>query len=292
MTAIFPSVDFNTLPDPASLQVVDFEAELEDAIARFLIDAPQFEVDIQLESSPLRKMLQEVAYLRVLAKGNRNAVIEASFLTTASGADLDNLAAIIPLQRREGETDALFRNRVRLSFDGFSTAGPEAGYIFHVLQVVPDLLDVLIDTRTSNPDVPPGEVHIYVLTDDEGNEPYRAGKRLDVALLLDENVIPDTDRVLVFSPDPVGYDVRVELTVSDGPSAQVILDASRHAIQSVLDDSYKIGGAVRRSQITAAAFVPGVIDAVVTVPASDVLAPRLSVPRLGTLDVVQAGDGS
>ncbi|MBL4766648.1 MAG: aromatic amino acid lyase, partial [Rhodobacteraceae bacterium] len=85
----------------------------------------------------------------------------------AVAADLDNLAALIPLLRNEGESDTDFRVRVQLAPEGFSVAGPRGAYEFHARSADPAVLDVAIDTYDEAnvaPGAPTlGEVHVYVL---------------------------------------------------------------------------------------------------------------------------------
>src|SRR3546814_19943147 len=72
----------------------------------------------------------------------------------ATGADLDNLAALLGVTRFElepgdsvlgipavMESDSDLRRRLVLAPEGYSVAGHEGAYIFHALSAHPDVLD-------------------------------------------------------------------------------------------------------------------------------------------------------
>ncbi|TAA26570.1 baseplate assembly protein [Pseudoxanthomonas winnipegensis] len=148
----FTAIDLSRLPAPSVVEVIDYEALLAEYLASLRQLDPTF--DALVESEPAYKILQVAAYREMLLRQRINDAARAVMLASATGSDLDQLAALLGVQRlvldagdpTQGvdptlEPDEDFRRRIQLAPEGFSVAGPEGAYIYHALSADPRVLD-------------------------------------------------------------------------------------------------------------------------------------------------------
>lgn len=278
MAGAFTQVNLSQLPSPDVVETLSFEAILAAMLADLRARDPVF--NALVESDPAYKILEVAAYREVLLRQRVNDASRAVMLAFAIGADLDQIGANYNVARLEldpgdpgaippvpptMESDADFRKRIQLSFEGFTTAGSEGSYVFHGLSADPDVKDI----QAVSPD--PGDVTIYVLsrTDDGTAGP----DVLDAveAKLNAEEIRPLTDNVTVLSATVTTYTIEAELTVYPGPDAGVILDAAEAAAQAYADSVHRIGYDVARSGIFAALHQAGVQNVNLTEPDADIV---------------------
>lgn len=88
---------------------------------------------LALESEPINKVLQIVAYENVNMQARINDAARACMLAYAAGPDLDHLAALLAVQRLDGESDERLRRRAQMALEGTTVAGSAASYVFHAL---------------------------------------------------------------------------------------------------------------------------------------------------------------
>src|ERR1700744_2341089 len=145
-------IDLTKLPPPDVIEALDLEPLYAQGKAILLSLWPSFNAD--LESEPANKVTQVIAYI-ALSLGQRvNDAVRAVLLATAKGNDLDNLGALLGVQRLvitpanpdQGiavvmEEDDDYRYRITLAPTSFSVAGPEAAYIYHARSASGDVLD-------------------------------------------------------------------------------------------------------------------------------------------------------
>lgn len=151
----FTSVDLSKLPPPKVVEIVDFEVIVSEMLAKLREIDSTF--DALVESDPAFKILEVAAYREMLLRERVNAAARAVMLAYAVGADLDNLGALLDVERltldpgnedegipptMEGDVD--YRRRIQLSPEGFSVAGPEGAYVFHALSADPRVLDASV----------------------------------------------------------------------------------------------------------------------------------------------------
>ena len=147
-----PALDLSALPAPDVVQQISYEAILAALIADMQARWPEF--DALVESEPLVKLLELVAYRELILRQHFNDRARSVMLAFAGGADLEHLAALFGLTRlviapanpvtgaaAVLESDDDLRRRVLLAPDSWSVAGPEAAYIFHALSAHPEVLD-------------------------------------------------------------------------------------------------------------------------------------------------------
>ena len=129
------TIDLSALPAPQVLESLDFEEMYQGQLATFR-EYMGDNWSALLESDPVTKLLELGAYRRMQNRARVNDAAKALFLAHATGADLEQLAANVNLQRlviqAEDSTavppvpavlesyEAL-RERVQLRYEGLTT---------------------------------------------------------------------------------------------------------------------------------------------------------------------------
>ncbi|RPE74625.1 baseplate assembly protein [Vulcaniibacterium tengchongense] len=148
----YTAVDLSRLPAPEVVEQIDYEVILAEQLADLRKLWPEFSGIT--ESDPVYKLLQLSAYREMQVRQRNNESVKAVMLAYARGADLDQLGALLGVERLQldpgdpdrgipptMETDTDFRRRIQLAPEGFSVAGPEGAYIYHALGAHPAVLD-------------------------------------------------------------------------------------------------------------------------------------------------------
>lgn len=288
------AIDLSRLPPPDVIEALDFEAILARRRADFLARYPEFSAFV--ESDPAIKLLETGAYAELVLRQRINDAARGVLIAYARGGNLDNLAALLGVLRREitpadpvsgaaavMESDEDLRRRVLLAPDSYSVAGPASAYVFHALSADGDVLDAsAVSPR-------PGEVTVAILSriGDGTASPELIGIVRD--LLAGDEVRPLTDRVTVQSAGLVPFNVVAQLTLYPGPDAQLILDTAIAALERLLADNRRIGRNIARSALIAALHVGGVQNVNLVEPVADVFIEQTEVASVGTIDVAIAG---
>ena len=172
MSAGFTAIDLSRLPAPAIVEALDAEVIIADIKADLLTRLPDLANVLALESEPVVKLIEAMAYREMLIRARVNDAARAVMLATASGADLDNLAALFGVERllvaeadllaippvaAVYETDTALRRRTQLALEGYSVAGPRGAYMFHALTSHPQIKNVAVSSPS------PGNVLVVLL---------------------------------------------------------------------------------------------------------------------------------
>lgn len=281
MAGAFTAVDLSKLPFPNAVEEISFEDLLAAYIADLQARDPVFSALV--ESDPAYKVMEVCAYREMLLRQRVNEAIKGVTLAYAEGADLDQIAANYNVQRlvitpadpdtvppapAVMESDDDLRRRVQLSFEGFSTAGPEGAYIFHSLGADARVLDA----AAYGPPETPGVVRVAVLSrDDDGEAPPDLLGAVEDVLSADD-VRPLTDNVTVESAVIVDYSVVAQLTLYPGPDADVVLSAAQDAMEAYAEQNHRLGRDVTLSGIYAALHQEGVQNVTLSSPVANVTA--------------------
>ena len=273
----YSAIDLSLLPVPDVVETLDFEAILAAMKADLAARAPEMAAVLALESEPVVKLLEVVAYWVVLGRARVNDAAEAVMLARATGADLDNLAALfgvvrlvispgnpsaIPPVPPTLESDADLRRRAQLALEGFSTAGPEGAYVFHALSASADVLDASAVSPS------PGDVLVTVLSR-TGSGAAPAPLLATVAAALNaEDVRPLCDNVVVQSAAIVNYAITATLHFYAGPDSAVVMTAAQAAATAYAAAQHRLGRDVTLSGLFAALHQPGVQRVVLAAPAA------------------------
>lgn len=298
MTAAATSVDLSRLPPPDVVEALDFEVILAALQADFLARFPEYTATV--ESDPIVKLLEVCAYRELVLRARINDAARSVLVAYATGADLDNLAALLGVTRQEiapadaqagtpaiFEDDAALRRRVLLAPDSFSVAGPASAYVFHALSADADVLDAsAISPR-------PGEVTVTILSrSGAGGEPSPEVLDAVEALLNSDGIRPLTDRVTITGATSVAFDIDAQLVLYPGPDQALILATANAALDNLLSESRRLGRDITRSAIIAALHVGGVQNVILNAPVADVSVDLTQIANVGARSVSVAGFGS
>jgi len=270
-------IDLAILPAPQVIEPLDYESILAALKADLLIRLPALADTLELESEPVVKLLEISAYRELTLRARINDAARAVLLSHASGADLDNLAALFGVARLlldagdpnaappippTYESDSRLRVRAQMTLEGFSTAGPRGAYVFHALTADPAVYDVAVDSPL------PGQVRVTLLAAD--GIPAPATLVTVAAALNAESVRPLCDTVSVEAASLIPYSVTATLECASDPAAAVVLAAAQAALATTVAEHYRLGRNVPRSALYAALHRPGVLRVELTAPIADV----------------------
>lgn len=269
-------IDFSKLPPPGIIEPLDYETILADMRANLVSLDPAYTALV--ESDTGIKILEAVAYYVLLLRARINDAARAVMLASATGADLDQLAALFGVARKIitpanadalppaaaiMEDDADFRARIVLSLSGLSTAGPANAYRYHALRVA-DVRDVSVESPA------PGHVVVTVLSRTaDGAAP--AGTIAAVSKILnDEDVRPLTDKVTVLGAAIRPYEIKALLHTHAGPDPEVVIQSARDRAAAYAADMHRLGNAITLSGLYAALHVTGVQRVDLETPAANI----------------------
>ena len=277
----FTAINMHLLPAPEIIEQPDFETILAARKARLIELAPHLAPALELESEPLLQLLEEDSYREMLLRAAVQDAGKGNLLAFAEGAVLDHLAAFYGVARQVAqeaddtvsppleevlEDDARLRARVQLAPEGFTTAGSLGSYTFWGMSAAPQVKDIaVLETAT------PGEVRIVVLSAEGDGTPDAA-----LLALVDETTQPRrllTDHVVVEAATVQAYTVEAELTLYDGPDAELVRQASLAAVQAFVDDHHRLGHDISVAGLHAALYREGVQDVTLTAPAANLVIP-------------------
>jgi phage-related baseplate assembly protein len=270
------TLDLSSLPPPDLIEQLSFD----DVLARMVADVqarlPAF--DATVDSDPAVIVLQVAAYHLQIHRAAVNDAARQLMVASATGSNLDQLAALVRVQRLtidEGdpargipprlESDAALRQRITLGPEGFSVAGPELAYVFHAKSAD----GAVRDASATSP--VPGEVLVSVLArDGDGTAPGDLLAKV-AAIVNSDSVRPLGDLVRVASGEIRRFELSARLVTFSGPDIDLVLSAARASLDAYLSGSRLLGRDITRSGIYAALHVPGVMRVEILSPASDVV---------------------
>ncbi|TBU71009.1 baseplate assembly protein [Phytopseudomonas daroniae] len=261
----FTAIDLSRVPAPNVVEPLDFEQILAEMQADLSARLP--DMDAFLESDPAIKLLEVAAYRELLLRQRINEAAQAVMLPYALDTDLENLGALFGVERlvtdpgnpngnppvpATYETDAELRNRIQLSLEGLSTAGPEGAYIFHALSASGEVLDASATSPT------PGTVIVTVLSRVGAGVPSPELLATVDTALSDESVRPLTDYVQVQAATIIDYELQATLYFYAGPDREVVMANAQAAALAYTAAQHRLGRDVTLSGIYAALHQPGV----------------------------------
>lgn len=280
-------IDMSKLPAPAVVVMPAFEKLVSELKADLIAAMPQelraaTVATLALESEPLTKWTERLAYQLVVEHSARNDSAHAVMLAYAKGSDLDHLGvpfgverltiieanpAAFPPIEAVMEDDEAFRMRIQLAPRGFSVAGPVGAYIFHAKSADGQVLDAAV----SSPE--PGRVVISVLAREGSGEPTPALLDAVHAAVNADDVRPLTDDVVVQAAGIVPWRVAAKLHMLRGADPSVVLTTANQRAAAYADEMHRIGSRYQptMSGIYAALHVEGVQRVELTSPTADVV---------------------
>ncbi len=278
-------IDMSKLPAPVVVTVPDFEAITaalkDDLVAAMPADMRSLaRATLALESEPLTKWLQRLAFQIVVECSARNDSAHAVMLAYARSSDLDQLGAFFGVQRLTiteanpaavppvdavMEDDDTFRARIQLAPRGYSVAGPVGAYVYHAKTADGQVLDAAASSPT------PGRVVVSVLAREGSGIPTQALLDKVAAAVNAEDVRPLTDEVIVQAAGIVHYQVVGKVYTMPGPDSSSVLTTALLRIEAYAEAMHRIGRRPTLSGIYAALHIEGVQRVELTSPAADVV---------------------
>ncbi|KAF7770005.1 hypothetical protein PCIT_a2942 [Pseudoalteromonas citrea] len=279
---MFNLLDMSKVPLPDSITVLDYEQKLKALKEKLLAKHPEFSDALTLESEPLAIMLEMMAYQALLFDGKVNDAIKGNMLASATGNDLDAIAARYNLSRQaassnihEKESDTRFRRRIQMVFEGLNTAGSKQAYQFHALSADPRVKDVYVHSPQ------PCVVELTVLSHEGHGLPSTElveKLRNHFGLLPDgsgpseeaSKVRPLGDKVSIFTPNVVPYHIEVNLVIAPGPSASSVEATVKAALDEYSAQQTLLGRDISQMGLFSAINQPGVEKGQVVSPSNDI----------------------
>ena len=289
-----PAIDLSRLPPPDVVRQIDYESILAEVITVLEERIPGY---IASEADPAYILMEIISFNRMLDRQRFNDDARQVMLPYARGANLENLAALLGVERQLAdagdpeaippaaptyEADERLRLRAQLALSAASTAGPVSSYRFHALSADARVLDAAVASPAA------GSITVTVLSrEGNGAAPQDLLDAVEAAL-SDESVRPLGDVLTVQSATIVEYEVTAELTTGSGPDAAAVLAAARTALDATVAAARKIGADAPLSALYAALHRPGVTAVALTAPAADVAVGAAEAPYATAVEVTAA----
>ncbi|WP_095143473.1 baseplate J/gp47 family protein [Pseudomonas sp. Irchel s3b6] len=261
------TMELAALPPPQVLEDLDFEVVYQEKLEAFRLSMGD-NWTAELESDPVLKLIEQAAYGALQNRARVNDAGKALLLAHAERADLDHLAANVNLQRlviqaedlstvpptpQVLEEDDALRERIQLSYEGLTTAGPRNSYILHARNAS----GLVADATAESPS--PAVVVVTVLSL-EGSGAASPELLEQVQLYLnDEDVRPVADRLTVQSAVVIDYSIEAVLyPQTPGPENEAYLTESQKRLSEWINPRRRLGLEVARSGIDAQLHIPGI----------------------------------
>ncbi|MGP9500269.1 baseplate assembly protein [Halomonas sp. AOP43-D1-4] len=258
------TIDLSRLPTPTLLDELSFEEILTELRADLLDRSPDIADVLQLESEPVNKLLEVVAYREMITRHKQNERVRRLLLAYSYGDALDHIGVTYFFTERfDGESDDAYRRRLLLAPDRFSTAGAEAAYIYHALSADAQVKDASATSPAAT------EVTVAVLANSgNGTASPELIETVENALNA-EFVRPLTDRVTVISADVATYTINAELIIRPGPDPEVVRAAAHASVVEFTERRHRLGDDIFQDAVLAALYVEGVERVRLHSPAAD-----------------------
>lgn len=182
------------------------------------------------------------------------------------------------------ESDEAFAERIYLSSDSYSTAGPAAAYQYWAKAYNPGIGDVYVSSPA------PCEVVVSVLMSDGSIPSAEIISGLE-DYLSDSNIRPLTDQVTVSAPTQTTFNVTLTYYINsaDAAKATQIQNDVTAAINSYIEwQTTKIGRDINQSELISRVMTAGAKRVVVTAPVYTQMTAG-AVAKLGTKTITYGG---
>ena len=271
-------LDLATLPPPDVLQPVDYETLLTEMRQELLILAPELVESLNLESEPISKLLEVVAYWRIHDRQMVNDAVKSNLLSFARGSDLDQLATFYDLYRLSGEADEPFRERLQANIRGWSPGSVDY-YRFHALSIDP----VIQGAYAASPE--PGLVRLAVLLDGDADDNLLAKVQ---NRLTDPAIRLLTDRIEVVPAQLIPVSVTAHIWLRpDAPPG--VIDALQSGFQERVHQARSLGWNLARSWIIASLHMTGVKRVELISPTTDIAIDSDQCVDLAGFEIIEQG---
>lgn len=293
----FAQIDLSQLPVPDVIEELDFEAIVTEMKAFVIAKMPGLEQTLALESEPITALIEAFAWREMILRGRMNDVGRANMLASATGADLENLVALLGVSRlvvtqadpdashpveAVYEDDAALRQRAQMALEGFTTAGPAGAYEYHARSASGLVADVAVASPS------PGEVVVTILSHLGDGVPDAWLLGIVESALNDSEIRPLGSLLTVEPATLLPFAVEAVLHIAAGPDASVVLDEARAAAVKYVASCRALGATVAISGLHAALWQGGVTRIELIAPESDVIAEPTFAPSCTEITLTRA----
>ena len=245
-----------TLPTPAILAPLSFEAILAEIKADVIARMPELADTIELESEPLNIAAQAFAYRELLFRTWVQQAAADQLIDYATGAALDHKADFYGITRLPGpppESDERLRARLRLAVLALAGNGTAQAYEARAMAAHPGVKQAKAIQPTT------GSAAVLVWPAD-GYVPT------DVLAAVTEALTAESARILgvpltVSLAQPVPINVAATITTEAGAPANLLASLA-DTLRAEVASYAAIGKAVPRSWVAAKLYQPGVVSVV------------------------------
>jgi phage-related baseplate assembly protein len=293
------TIDLSRVPPPAAIEALSYETMLDDAVAEFLTrwnaarviypNLPEFNTET-LDSEPAVILIQAAQYLRLLDRQRVNDAVSAVLAPLARGADLDNVAARLGVQRlvvipADGPTPAVMESderlltRYLLAFDRPS-AGSAGGYLFDAYSALPIIHDAAVIGHAVHGRR--GDTDVVVIG--PGGRLLTANELTTVrTAVLHPNRKPEAVSVSVLNATRRVWNASLVLEISLGPDPSIVRNEADARIRAMALTRMRIGAELPAEAVFGAAYGPNVIRVRATAAVPELAPQPYGVPVLGAL---------
>ena len=283
MSQLTAAIDLGALPTVEYVAQHSHDRITDDTLAWIKAN---YNITLTGAESPDYRIIRACNYREMLLRREYNRACLNLTLQHASGEHLDHIGATYHrTTRNTDETDEAYRQRIALSPEARSVAGPPGSYVWHVKAVDPTIRDV------GAQELALGKVGLYVLTN-TGTLTAALKRRIE-AVVMDQSVDrpqavrPMAIRVSVLACEMLDYAITATLKIAKGIEEDAVIKQARVAARTYTDRQMRIGGRVVRSMLDHVMHVPGVTE-VTLAGWRDVAATLIQAPRCTALGITAA----
>ncbi len=202
---------------------------------------------------PAWRVVRSTAYREMLLRYEIDQAAKQLTLAHAKGAALDHIGITYHrTPRKQDELDDIYRERIALSPEGVSVAGPKNAYIYHGLSAHNDIKDVAFFSPL------PNDVELTILSKiadgTASNNLLTAVKNAVNA----ERVRAQGDRVIAKSAEILTYTIVAHLILNDGFNQLTVISQAQEAASEYVTKQHMLGSRVVESAVHHALHVAGV----------------------------------
>ncbi|MBC3911381.1 baseplate assembly protein [Undibacterium umbellatum] len=242
-------IDLKSLPPPAVVEELDFEALVTAHKQDLLQRQPSAANVLALPSEPLVKQVEAFAYREMLLRGRVNDAARANLLAFATGTDLDHKGAFYGLARLPGEADDRYRLRIQLRIAALAGNGTAEQYRLLALSASQNVRDANVTSST------PGSIAVVLWLIDASQA--QATSAAVLAAMNAPNARPLGVPVSVAVARPVALNVSATLWREASAPADIVTQIKTR-IMAAIASFASLGRSVPLSWVTAQLQQPGI----------------------------------
>ena len=250
------------LAPPSYVEELAFETIRDEILATVTQQLPDWD---ESPDDPLYKATENYAYREFVLRQSFNAGYRAGLLAYAAGADLDQLAVLLGVERQDDEDDDGLRSRIPIALRGLSV-GTEVAYdaLARVAGVEVGVTQIAYEVGNTGVDV-----KVYGL--DFDGAALSSSDRATIRDFLRESAHHHLgDTVAVPATTSRAYTITAAIVYDAAIADSVAVEAAaRAAVYGLIRVHTRPGAPIAVSLIVDALVVRGVTDVTVSGPASD-----------------------